>query len=66
MITDALRAVHRWWLMLHAWELAHWLRDCQRSGIEDGNNLREIRGQLRELEIRIALLQPRRQIGWHN
>lgn len=56
------RAFCRWllrqWLMYHAWELAHYLRDCSRDGLTDSLSLREFRGQLAALEVRIALLQP--------
>lgn len=59
---SASRTAWRWllrqWLMWHAWELASYLRDCERDDLADSLSLREFRGQLAALEVRIARLQP--------
>ena len=58
LIQAASRALLRAYLRLRILELATWLDTLSRDGITDSLYLREVRGQLREFEIRLALLHP--------
>jgi hypothetical protein len=55
------RSPQRAWVQFQIWELEHWLADCARDGLLDGAHLRECRGQLAELRIRLIDLEPRSQ-----
>jgi hypothetical protein len=48
----------RLWLRLEAWELMWWMRDLERSGLQDSLHLRACRRRMAEIEVRIAALQP--------
>lgn len=47
------------WLRYQIWELEAWLADCARDGLHSSLHLRECRGQLAELRIRLIDLQTR-------
>lgn len=51
----------RAWVSYQIWELEHWLADCARDGLHESIHLRECRGQLAELRIRLIDLQPERR-----
>lgn len=52
-----LRWLRALFLRYVIWETEHWLRDCARDGLHDGNNLRLVRAQLEANRVSLALLQ---------
>ena len=54
------RGPRRAWLQFQIWELEGWIKGCSRDGLRDSLHLRECRGQLSELRIRLIDLEPAR------